>query len=200
MSTTSGASRRRATRGGCGRLGPTRPTSSTWCPPTGTCRSRAISGPLASTPATATACPASSSNAKGDQFQKTEGFRRHEDAERSARGPRTAAATSRGVRPRSASRLGARRRRRRDPVPQQGPHDVGDAGRACSARRCAASTTIGPGRRSDRSTTRSSPMACVATADLDGAIAEIQRCAALGFRGPVPAVQARVRSARTTRT
>ena len=27
------------------------------------------------------------------------------------------------------------------------------------------------------------PMACVATADLDGAIAEIQRCAALGFKG-----------------
>lgn len=27
------------------------------------------------------------------------------------------------------------------------------------------------------------PMACVATADIDGAIAEIQRCAALGFRG-----------------
>ena len=27
------------------------------------------------------------------------------------------------------------------------------------------------------------PMACVATADLEGAIAEIQRCAALGFRG-----------------
>ena len=27
------------------------------------------------------------------------------------------------------------------------------------------------------------PMACVATGDLDGAIAEIQRCAALGFKG-----------------
>ena len=30
---------------------------------------------------------------------------------------------------------------------------------------------------------RLSPMACVASADIDGAIAEIQRCAALGFRG-----------------
>ncbi|MEL7158675.1 MAG: amidohydrolase family protein [Actinomycetota bacterium] len=30
---------------------------------------------------------------------------------------------------------------------------------------------------------RLAPMACVATADLDGAIAEIQRCAALGFKG-----------------
>ncbi|MCB1686776.1 MAG: amidohydrolase family protein, partial [Pseudomonadales bacterium] len=30
---------------------------------------------------------------------------------------------------------------------------------------------------------RLSPMACVAAADLEGAIAEIERCAALGFRG-----------------
>ena len=30
---------------------------------------------------------------------------------------------------------------------------------------------------------RLSPMACVASADIDGAIAEIQRCANLGFRG-----------------
>ena len=47
---------------------------------------------------------------------------------------------------------------------------------------------------------RLSPMACVAAADIDGAIAEIQRCAALGFSGLSPTVQAGVRPTRTTRT
>ena len=66
------------------------------------------------------------------------------------------------------------------------------------ARPCAASTTTGPGRSSARYNDRLSPMACVATADIDGSIAEIQRCAKLGFRGLCLALQARLGPATIT--
>ena len=195
MPTTSGDSRRPATRGGSARPDPTRldkfymssadghvqEPGDLWKPR----MDRALPRPPARHRAGRQRRP----------VPEDRGLPRHQDAERRARGTRTAAqqvgshARGTGARPR------ARRRRCRDPVPQQGPHDLGDAGRHRSARRCAASTTTGRGRPSAPSTTRSSPMACVATADLDGAIAEIQRCAALGFRGSVPAVQAGVRAA-----
>ena len=53
---------------------------------------------------------------------------------------------------------------------------------AVFARPSAASTTSGRGRPSGRYNDRMSPAAAIATADLEGSIAEVQRVAKLGFR------------------
>ena len=99
----------------------------------------------------------------------------------------------------AAARPRRRRRRRRGDLPEQGSLDVGDRATPCSRTRCARSTTSGPGRRSAAYNDRLSPLACVATGDLDGAIAEIERTAALGFRALHLAVQAELGRARRRR-
>ena len=134
-------------------------------------------------PATATACPASSSTPRATSSRRPRASGR--PGCRTCRSKATSCcATSRAARPRTASRDLAL-----DGVdaevlfPNKGLTMWATPGRRRSARRCAGSTTTGRGRRSARTTTRSCALACVATADIDGAIAEIQRCAALGFRG-----------------
>ena len=120
----------------------------------------------------------------GKQFQKTEGFRPtpHPQHPVRRRGP-------------AAQPVGPHARRNASPTstadgvdceimfPNKGLTDVGDARRRVQPGACAAPTTTGRGKRSARTTTGSSPMACIATGDIDGAIAEIERSAKLGFRG-----------------
>ena len=195
MPTTSGGSRRPATRGGCARPGPTPPTSSTWRRPTATCRSRATSGSPASTPSYRDRLPGIVIDASGDQFQKTEGFRptRMQNVQleghellrnKSGRTPedRVRDLALDGVDaeilfPNKGLTIWATRDAVVQPgdVPRLQRLGVGDV-RALQR------------RRSWR--WRASP-----PPTSTGAIAEIQRCAALGFRGPVAAVQAGLRAA-----
>ncbi len=136
--------------------------------------------------------PGVSVDPKGEKFQKTEGFRpirirdvpfEGEDRLRNQSGKTP---EERLKRPRR------RRRRLRSAVPEQGPCHVGNARRRSSARRCAACTTTGRGRLFGPYNDRLVPMACVATGDIDGAIAEIQRARETRLQRPVAAVQAGV--------
>ena len=76
-----------------------------------------------------------------------------------------------------------RRLRRRGALPEQGPDDLGDRATRSSPTSCAGRTTTGRGRRSVRSTTAWRRWPAWPPAALEETIAEIQRCAALGFKG-----------------
>ena len=196
MPTTSGDSRRLATRDGSARPGPTRPTSSSWSRPTATCRSRAISG---------------QTRIDAQLPRPPAGHRRSTPAATSSRRPRASAPPSmQNVALEGHELL----RNKSGRTPEERVHDLAldgvdaeilfpNKGLTIWATQDAivqpgdvpGVQRLGLGDLRAVQRPARARMACVATADLDGAIAEIQRCAALGFRGLVPAVQARVRAA-----
>ena len=84
----------------------------------------------------------------------------------------------------SPRRPRSRRRRCRADLPEQGPRDVGHARRRSSPGACAARTTTGRGSSSAPVNDRLDPAGRASPpADIEGAIAEVQRAAKLGFKG-----------------